>query len=113
MPDKLLIVWSSSEKEVAKQLVLLYGSVMLERNYWSEATIMLWGPSAKLLAEDAELQEQVLRVQKSGVNFNVCVVCSDEYGVTQKLQELNIAPIHTGEMLTQALKSSDTKVITF
>jgi len=33
MKNKLLIVWSSGEKEVANKLVLLYGSVMLPRAY--------------------------------------------------------------------------------
>jgi len=113
MKNKLLIVWSSGEKEVAKQLVLLYGSVMLERKYWDEATIMIWGPSATLLAEDAKLQEQMKVVQKSGVVFNACVVCTDEYGVSKKLQELGVELIHTGEMLTEALQSDDVKVITF
>ena len=67
MKNKLLIVWSSGEVEVANKLVLLYGSVMLERNYWEEATIMIWGPSAKLLAEDETLQEKVKKVQQIGV----------------------------------------------
>ncbi|QOY55281.1 DsrE family protein [Candidatus Sulfurimonas marisnigri] len=113
MIDKLLIVWSSGEKEVAKKLVLLYGSVMLPRGYWDEATIMIWGPSAKLLAEDKELQEQLSLVKQSGVKFNACVACTDDYGVSEQLKELGIELIHTGEMLTHALKSDNTKVITF
>jgi hypothetical protein len=113
MKNKLLIVWSSEEKEVAKKLVLLYGSVMLPRGYWDEATIMIWGPSARLLAQDKEIQEQFKVVQKSGVKFNACVVCTDEYGVSKTLQELGIELIHTGEMLTDALKSDNTKVLTF
>jgi hypothetical protein len=112
LQDKLLIVWSSGEKEVALKLILLYGSVMLERKYWDEATIMLWGPSAKLLAQDTELQEKVKIVQKTGVVFNACVVCTDEYGVSESLQEMGIELIHTGELLTQSLKNG-TKVITF
>ena len=112
-PRKLLIVWSSEEKEVATKLILLYGSVMLERNYWDEATIMIWGPSAKLLAHDKELQERVKTVQGSGVNFNACVVCTDDYGVSAKIQELRIELIHTGEMLTQSLQDKATEVITF
>jgi hypothetical protein len=113
MSNKLLIVWSSGEKEVAKKLVLLYGSVMLERKYWDEATIMVWGPSAKLLAEDDELQKMMTAVQSTGVNFNACVVCTDDYGVSDKLRELGVELIHTGEMLTEALQSDDIKVITF
>ena len=113
MKNELLIVWSSGEKEVAKKLILLYGSVMLERGYWERATIMIWGPSAKLLAEDKELQEQFEAVKKSGVIFNACVVCSDEYGVSQELSSMGIELIHTGEMLTKALQSDTIKVITF
>lgn len=113
MKNKLLIVWSSGEKEVAKKLVLLYGSVMLERKYWDEATIMIWGPSAKLLADDTELQEQFKTVQDSGVKCNACVVCTDDYGVSNQLSALGIDLIHTGEMLTNSLQSDDIKVITF
>ena len=112
MKNKLLIVWSSSEEEVAKKLILLYGSVMLPRGYWDEATIMVWGPSAKLLAENIELQDKVRTVMSTGVKFNVCVVCSDDYGVSEQLSALGVEPIHTGEMLTNALQS-DNKVITF
>jgi len=111
--NELLIVWSSGEREVALKLILLYGSVMLKRNYWDAATIMIWGPSAKLLAKDKELQERVKTVQESGVKFNACVVCSDDYGVSDTLSRMNIELIHTGEMLTQALQSDTTKVITF
>ncbi len=111
--NKLLIVWSSGESEVAKKLVLLYGSVMLERKYWDEATIMIWGPSAKLLTQDSALQEQMKVVQNSGVKFNCCVVCSDDYGVSEQLSALGVELIHTGEMLTEALQGDDTKVITF
>lgn len=110
--DKLLIVWSSGEIEVAKKLVLLYGSVILPRGYWDEAHLMVWGPSAKLLAENLEVQQMVAHVIDSGVKASACVVCSDDYGVTEQLRAMGIEPIHTGELLTQALKS-DWKVVTF
>jgi len=110
--NKLLIVWSSGEIEVAKKLVLLYGSVMLPRNYWDEAHIMIWGPSAKLLAENEELQSLVKNVQETGVKFSCCVVCSDDYGVSDKLASMGIDMTHTGERLTESLQS-DWKVITF
>ena len=112
MKNKLLIVWTSADIEVARKMILLYGSVILPRGYWDEATIMIWGPSAKLLAQNSELQERVNVVQETGVKFNCCVVCSDDYGVSEKLASLGIEMIHTGEMLTQALQS-DWKVITF
>ncbi len=112
MADKLLIVWSSSDVEVAKKMVLLYSSVILPRGYWDEAHLMIWGPSSKLLAENAELQEMVKNIANTGVALSTCVVCTDDYGVTGQLQELGVDPIHTGELMTNALKN-DWKVITF
>ncbi len=110
--NKLLIVWSTAEIEVAKKMVLLYASVILPRGYWDEAHVMIWGPSAKLLAENSELQKMVATVQETGVKFSCCVVCSDDYGVTEKLSSLDIDMTHTGEMLTSSLQR-DWKVITF
>jgi hypothetical protein len=112
MKNKLLIVWSSGDIEVAHKLVLLYGSVILPRDYWDEATIMIWGPSAQLLAQNETLQEKVKAIMETGVHFNCCVVCSDEYGVSHTLENLGVELTHTGEMLTTALQN-DWKVITF
>lgn len=106
------MVWSTEEVEVAKKMVLLYGSVILPRGYWDEAHLMVWGPSARVLAENTALQEMLAIVQKSGVETSVCVVCSDEYGVSEKLASLGVNAIHTGELLTEALQN-DWKVITF
>jgi len=110
--NKLLIVWSTGEVEVAKKMVLLYSSVILPRGYWDQAHLMIWGPSAKLLAENEALQEMVTKVKDTGVELSCCVVCSDEYGVSEKLASLGIDMIHTGEVLTDALQS-DWKVMTF
>jgi len=110
--NKLLIVWSTEEVEVAKKMVLLYGSVILPRGYWDEAHLMIWGPSARALAHNIELQEMLKTVQESGVATSACVVCSDDYGVSDKLEALGVKTVHTGEFLTEALQS-DWKVITF
>ena len=109
---KLLIVWTTEEIEVAKKMVLLYGSVILPRGYWDEAHLMIWGPSARLLATNSEIQSMFKTLQESGVKSSACVVCSDDYGVSKKLQELGVETIHTGEFLTEALQD-DWKVITF
>jgi len=112
MKNKLLIIWSTEEIEVAKKMVLLYSSVMLPRGYWDEAILMIWGPSAKLLSENIELQNTIKEISDTGVKLQACVVCTDEYGVSTKLSSLGVELTHTGEMLTQALQS-DWKVITF
>ena len=54
----------------------------------------------------------VAKVKLTGVELSCCVVCSDEYGVTEKLDSLGIDMVHTVEILTSALKE-EWKVITF
>ena len=112
MKNRLLIVWSSQDKEVAEKLVLLYSGVMLPRQYWDEAILMIWGPSAKLLSQDKELQKKVKEIAATGVKLQACVACTDDYGVSDDLQSLGIELTHTGEMLTHALQNN-WKVITF
>ncbi len=106
------MVWTNGDKEVALKLPLLYGLVILERGYWEEAHLMIWGPSIKLAANDPDIQERLRRMQESGVSMSACIVCTDDYGVTQKLKELGIATIHTGEMLTECLKDDSWAVQT-
>lgn len=112
MKNRLLIIWSTEEIEVAKKMVLLYSSVILPRQYWDEAVLMIWGPSARLLSENSDLQEKVKEIASTGVKLQACVVCTDDYGVSDKLRELGVELTHTGEMLTEALQR-DWKVITF
>ena len=112
MANKLLLVWSTEEVEVAKKMILLYSSVILDRGYWDEAHLMIWGPSARALAGSLELQSMLKDVQESGVETSACIVCSDDYGVSEKLEALGVETMHTGELLTEALQS-DWKVITF
>lgn len=109
---KLLIVWTNGDKEVAMKLPLLYGSVILERGYWEEAHLMIWGPSIKLAASDAEIKQRLKQMQRSGVSMSACIVCSDDYGATEALAHLGIDNTHTGEMLTACLKDDSWSVMT-
>ncbi len=45
MKENLLIVWTNGDIEVANNFPLLYSSVILDRQYWKTAHLMLWGPS--------------------------------------------------------------------
>jgi hypothetical protein len=51
-------------------------------------------------------------MQATGVKTSACRVCTDDYNVTEILENLDIDVTHTGEFLTHALQN-DWKVITF
>ena len=102
--DKLLIVWSSGDIEVANKMVLMYSGVMMERGYWEEAILMVWGASVKLLAENKELWAKIEKIKQSGVKLCACVACVDEYALNGEYEEMGIDIIHTGAVMTECLK---------
>ena len=112
MKENLLIVWTNGDIEVANKFPLLYSSVILDRGYWKTAHLMLWGPSIKLAKDNLQIQEQLKKIQTTGVKMSACVVCVEDYDATSILNELNIEITHTGELLTTALKDETYSVMT-
>jgi len=112
MKDNLLIVWTNGDIEVANKFPLLYSSVILEREYWKSAHLMLWGPSIKLAKDNLLIQEQLKKIQNTGVKMSACIVCVEDYDATSILKELDIEITHTGELLTTALKDETWAVMT-
>lgn len=112
MKDNLLIVWTNGDIEVANKFPLLYSSVILEREYWKTAHLMLWGPSIKLAKENKQIQEQLKKIQQTGVKMSACIVCAEDYGAKAELESLGIEVTHTGELLTSALKDDTFSVLT-
>ena len=88
--EKLVIVWSSADRDVALQMVFMYVSASKQLGMWDDITLVVWGPSQKLLAEDQELQENIKWLINSRVVVKACKWCSDQYGVSGKLEELGI-----------------------
>lgn len=111
-PEKLVVLWTSADKEVATKMVFMYTFNAKRLGWWEAVTLVVWGPSTKLLSEDAELQEHLAKMKEAGVELLACKACADMYGISGKLKELGIEVRYMGEPLTQYLKEGY-KVITF
>jgi hypothetical protein len=110
--NKLLIVWTSADREVALKMVFMYAYNSKLNNWWETIHLLVWGPSAKLLSEDVELKDYIKKMKNAGVTVSACKACSDSYGVTEKLSELGIDVKYMGQPLTEMLKN-DWTVMTF
>jgi hypothetical protein len=97
---------------VAHRVCFMYTHAAKRANWFDEVTLVVWGPSAKLLSEDEELQTKVKSMMADGVGVQACVVCADAYGVSDKLRAMNIEVKGMGKPLTDMLQS-DWKVLTF
>jgi hypothetical protein len=111
-PEKLFVLWSSGDREVAKKMVFMYTLNAKLQGWWNDISLIIWGPSAKLVSEDKGLQAGIKKIKEAGVELMACKACSDSYGVSDNLEALGIEVKYMGEPLTQLLKGND-KIITF
>ena len=112
MSEELVVVWTSGDKDVAKNMVFMYTLNAKKRGWFEDVTFIVWGPSSKLLSDDAELQGTVKEMIEEGVRLEACLRCAENYDVVQKLRDLGIDVKLMGEPLSNYLKE-DRKVITF
>lgn len=110
--EKLAVIWSSRDKDVAEKVVLMYTQGAKMKGWFEEVVLIVWGPSTKLLSEDAELQEKIKGLMNAGISVQACSFCAGEYGVAGDLENLGLEVIPMGEPLTGYLKD-DWKVLSF
>ncbi|MCB8814645.1 DsrE family protein [Desulfosporosinus shakirovi] len=112
LPNKLVVIWTSGDREVAIRMALMYTLNSKLKEWWDEVSLIVWGPSAKLLTEDQPLQEYVAKIKQAGVEVLACKACADSYGVSEVLENMGINVMYTGQVLTDFLKDETTKVLT-
>lgn len=111
-PQKVVLIWSSRDKEVALNLVFMYAKNARLQEWWQEVTLVIWGPSAQVITEDQDLQKELKALQEAGVEVLACKACADRYGTSAALKEMGVRVIYMGQPLTAYLKSG-TPVLTF
>jgi len=110
--EKLVIIWTSGDPEVAFKMVFMYTYNCKRFNWWDDVTLIVWGPSAKILTEDKELQTEIKKIIDAGIVVEACKGCSDQYGVSEKLEEIGVTVLYIGKELTDYIKEGR-HVLTF
>jgi len=103
--SKLLVVWSSGDRDVTLNMVFMYTYNGKKFEWWERIRLVVWGASSKLLAEDKELQQEIKKMKEIGVELFACKACADRYGVSEALQKLGIEVKYMGKDLTDMLRS--------
>lgn len=110
--DTLCILWTSGDPDVALKMVFMYAYNAKKYEWWEGVELIIWGPSAKLTSENEQIQEEIQKMMKQGVQVKACKACADSYGVSKDLKELGVDVKYMGKPLTETLKS-DQKLMTF
>lgn len=102
--DTLVVVWTSGDIEVAEKMVYMYTYNAKRAGWFNEVIFVVWGPSAKLLSENTDLQDYLGKMKDEGIILEACVVCANMYGVADDLRDLGIDVKGMGSVLSEYLK---------
>lgn len=110
--DRLGVMWTSGDPEVAHRVCLMYTHAA-KRNGWADdVTLIVWGPSSRLLAADKDIQAKVKQMMEDGVRVQACIACANSYGIADDIRELGIEVKPMGKPLSDML-NSDYKMVNF
>ena len=70
--EKLVIIWSSADRDVALKMAFMYAYNAKKAGWWDDITLVVWGPSEKVLTEDQELQENIKIMIDAGIVVKAC-----------------------------------------
>ena len=110
--SRVVVVWSSGDAEVAHRVCLMYTNAAKTAGWFDEVKLVVWGPSARLLAGDKDLQAKIKKMMSDGIVVEACVVCADSYGVSERIRQMGIEVKPMGKPLSDMLKDN-WKVLTF
>lgn len=112
-PDRLAVLWTSGDPDVAHKVCLMYTHVAKTAEWFDEVLLIVWGPSQKLLADDKDVREKVKAMEADGIQVQVCFYCAEAFGLTEQLREQGFEVKPMGVPLTDILKSDDWEMLTF
>ena len=104
MATKLFVLLSSGDKEVALEVGLAYPLTLVKNKWMDEVKVIVYGPSEKLAAYDAEVQEKLKELQENGIEVMICKYCADKMGITSILEEAGFNVFYVGTTISQLLK---------
>lgn len=108
---KLNILWTNTDPITAEKMVFMYAINGKVNNWWEEITLIIWGGTVKLAAEDPIIQEKIRMALHIGVHVTASKACADQLEVSEDLEALGVEIKYWGQGLTDILKI-DEKLLT-
>jgi hypothetical protein len=104
MATKLLVILSSGDREVALEVGLEYPLNAAKAKWMDEVKLIIFGPSEKIAAYDAEVRRKIDELRKAGIEVMACKWCADRMKITGILEEAGIKVVYVGPIISQLLR---------
>jgi hypothetical protein len=103
--DKLVVLWTTGDRETTLEMVFMYTYNAKKYGWWDNISLIIWGASSTLAAQDAEVREKLGEMKEIGIDVKACKACADDLGTTKALSDMGIEVKYMGQPLTDYLKS--------
>lgn len=107
MNNKLNVLWTTDNKDTIFNMLSMYAINSKKRGWWENVNIILWGASVKLVANDTQVQTEVLEMLQNGVTIEACQDCCERFNVTPIIKKLGVTVRYMGLPLTEYLKEGE------
>ena len=107
MKDELHILWTNADLITSEKMVCMYARNAMLNQWWKKVTLIIWGDTAKLVAENETIQFKMEELKLAGVHLTACVSCADQLGVSDKLRGLGVEVKRWGALLTELIKNGE------
>ena len=104
MASKVFALVSSADREVALEVGLIYPLNAAKKGWMDEVKVIFFGPSEKVVANDAEVQGRIKELLEAGVEVLACKWCADRMGITEKLEATGMKVVYVGSVISDLLK---------
>jgi hypothetical protein len=104
--NKLTILWTNADPLTAEMMVFMYAKASLAHKWWESVEIIVWGATAKLVAENKHIQEKLLDIKAKGVEVVFCIACATELRVVDDIKALGFELKPMGLPLTEVLRTN-------
>lgn len=103
--DKVFILIADADPRILTDVVFPYARNAVRNQWIEEIVLILWGPIQKTVVGALELKSQVMDlVAADHISVWACKQCSDDYNVSEKLEELGVTVQYVGEKVSNMMK---------
>ncbi len=107
MEKKLTVLWTNADPNTAHHMVFMYAINSLKHEWWDKVTVVIWGSTAKVAAEDEGIRDKIKMAMHQGVHVSACKACADQFGVAQNLKDLGVEVMYWGKPLTELIQNRE------
>jgi hypothetical protein len=102
MTDKVLVIIATGDK--AKALTgLMYAKNALKREWLEDVKIVYFGPSERLMVEDADVASAAIEVANLGEAY-ACKAISDRENISEKIDDMGVRVEYVGSIISDYVK---------